>query len=366
MARPPRNRSSTAPATRVDLTEKGWMAVVAGLFLLVVMPGFAQGEIARWLRPAMRSVGAVALLVGLVLLLLALSQARKRKRAAVDEQIWARGESGMGFGQHASVATPAVSASSRDVPRHPAAEDETAVAVAVAVAGAAEAEAEAEAEAASTRAMLPNAMPVPATSAGSPGWADTELVHPDWPDTEFAAPAWADTELLDHDNPVAAPVVAAAPADAAQATPWNATVLAQLDQQGFTAVVRAMFAQAGFSSEILPGNPVAGIDLRLQSRDNPAARITRCKHMPSKPVGEAALQNFFLESSAQQSGSCTFVTSSLFTAEAVRFARANGIALLDGGALLRQIAKRSPEQQAALLSLAQDQSTGNANSHGGA
>ena len=48
----------------------------------------------------------------------------------------------------------------------------------------------------------------------------------------------------------------------------------------------------------------------------------------------------------------TFATSSTFTAGAIEFAKDNGINLLDGAALLRQIARRSTEDQQALLAIA--------------
>ena len=48
----------------------------------------------------------------------------------------------------------------------------------------------------------------------------------------------------------------------------------------------------------------------------------------------------------------SYVTSSTFTAEAAAFAKANGIQMLDGAALLKLIGQRTPEQQAALLAVA--------------
>ncbi len=348
------------------------MAVVAGLLLLVVMPGFAQGEMARWMRPAMRSVGGVALLVGIALLLMALAQARKRKGAGIDGQRLAQGDSSMIFGHHPSALEPVASA--HDVNRDPVDANESAVAMARGAASA-------HAPSAHTGSVDLHADKGERRSAGnaepihrSGSKSERDLADsPAWADTEFASPAWADTEVLDHNNRAPAPTAptapaaataAAAPVSAAQDTQWDAAVLAKLDQQGFTAVVRAMFAQAGFTSEVLPGNAAAGVDLRLQSRENTTVRITRCKQISNKPVGETALREFFDTTTAQQTSNGTFATSSLFTAEAVRFARANGIALLDSGALLRQIAKRTPEQQAALLSLAQAPSAGSASVHG--
>ena len=48
----------------------------------------------------------------------------------------------------------------------------------------------------------------------------------------------------------------------------------------------------------------------------------------------------------------TYATTSSYTAEATAFAKANGINALDGKGLLALIAKRSPEQQKALLDVA--------------
>lgn len=48
----------------------------------------------------------------------------------------------------------------------------------------------------------------------------------------------------------------------------------------------------------------------------------------------------------------TYVTSSTFTADALAFAKADGINAQDGAGLLRLIRQRTPEQQAALLAVA--------------
>ena len=46
--------------------------------------------------------------------------------------------------------------------------------------------------------------------------------------------------------------------------------------------------------------------------------------------------------------------SPTFTADAAAFAKANGIQLQDGAALLKLIGQRTPEQQAALLAVAHE------------
>lgn len=48
----------------------------------------------------------------------------------------------------------------------------------------------------------------------------------------------------------------------------------------------------------------------------------------------------------------TYATSSTFTTDALRFAKANGISALDGVGLAALIAKRTPDQQQDLLAIA--------------
>jgi restriction system protein len=62
---------------RQKLAGKGWTAIVIGILLLVVLPGFMQGPIIGTLGPALRPAGWVALALGAVLLGLHYLVARK-------------------------------------------------------------------------------------------------------------------------------------------------------------------------------------------------------------------------------------------------------------------------------------------------
>lgn len=83
-----------------------------------------------------------------------------------------------------------------------------------------------------------------------------------------------------------------------------------------------------------------------------APRIVQCKHWLGKPVGVREVREFRGVMASHQLQSGTYVTSSTFTADAIAFAKANGIQLQDGAALLKLIGQRTPEQQAALLAVA--------------
>jgi restriction system protein len=62
---------------RQELAGKGWTAIVVGILLLVVLPGFMQGPIIGTLGPALRPAGWAALAIGAVLLGLHYLVARK-------------------------------------------------------------------------------------------------------------------------------------------------------------------------------------------------------------------------------------------------------------------------------------------------
>jgi len=62
---------------RQELAGKGWTAIVVGILLLVVLPGFMQGPIIGTLGPALRPAGWAALALGAVLLGLHYLVARK-------------------------------------------------------------------------------------------------------------------------------------------------------------------------------------------------------------------------------------------------------------------------------------------------
>ncbi len=63
------------------------------------------------------------------------------------------------------------------------------------------------------------------------------------------------------------------------------------------------------------------------------------------------MREFFGVMASHQLKRGTYATSSTYTEDARQFAKANGINAMDGQALLRQIATRTPEQQHALLAV---------------
>ncbi|MGR4867465.1 restriction endonuclease [Variovorax sp. LARHSF232] len=137
-------------------------------------------------------------------------------------------------------------------------------------------------------------------------------------------------------------------------TSWSPRVLSRIDQRQFEALCRAFFKQAGFATSV-HGQAGDGdvIDIWVQSRHMSEPRVVRCRHLTKgRSVSAPQLRDFLRVMSTQGLAHGTYVTSTTFDSEAMEFAKANGIQMQDGAALLKLIAHRSPEEQQALLDIA--------------
>ncbi|WP_280807556.1 restriction endonuclease [Variovorax boronicumulans] len=142
------------------------------------------------------------------------------------------------------------------------------------------------------------------------------------------------------------------PSAPAQQQQWCPAVLAAIEWRRFEAVCEALYAQAGFTTRSQSHGADGGIDIWLHSKHSDVPRIVQCKHWQSKAVGVKEMREFLGVMASHQLKSGTYVTSSTFSAEAMAFAKENGIHAQDGAALLKLIGQRTPEQQAALLAVA--------------
>jgi restriction system protein len=134
---------------------------------------------------------------------------------------------------------------------------------------------------------------------------------------------------------------------------WSPAVFAAIEWRRFEAVCEALFAQAGFETRSQSHGADGGVDIWLDSANaqGPVA-VVQCKHWQGKAVGVKEIREFFGVMSSHQLKRGTYATTSSYTADAQQFAKANGINAMDGPALLGLIAKRTPEQQQALLAVA--------------
>jgi len=136
---------------------------------------------------------------------------------------------------------------------------------------------------------------------------------------------------------------------------WSADVFAAIEWRRFEAVCETFFAQAGFATRAQSHGADGGADIWLHSANaqGPVA-VVQCKHWNGKQVSVKELREFFGVMASHQLKRGTYATSSTYTADAHKFAKDNGINALDGAALLTLIARRTPEQQQALLTVAHE------------
>lgn len=135
---------------------------------------------------------------------------------------------------------------------------------------------------------------------------------------------------------------------------WGPDVFRVIEWRRFEAVVEALFQQAGLETKSQSHGADGGVDIWLYAGQKAEAPLglVQCKHWTSRPVGVDKIRELRGVMAAQKVGRGIFATTASFTAEATRFGRENGIDLLDVDRLLAMIAKRTPEQQRALLDVA--------------
>jgi restriction system protein len=143
-------------------------------------------------------------------------------------------------------------------------------------------------------------------------------------------------------------------AAASPAMAWGPEVFSVIEWRRFEAVVEKLFQQAGFETRSQSHGADGGVDVWLHSRHDPGKPISlvQCKHWQGKRVGVDKIRELRGVMAAHDVRRGQFATTSSFTPDAVEFARANSIHLLDVDALLALISQRTPDQQRELLSVA--------------
>ncbi len=141
-------------------------------------------------------------------------------------------------------------------------------------------------------------------------------------------------------------------------TVWGPEVFRVIEWRRFEALVEALFAQAGFITRSQSHGSDGGVDIWLHSKNQPdgtPVSIVQCKHWSdNKPVGVDKIRELRGVMATHDIRRGQFACTARYTVAAREFARDNQINPLDGAALLELIAKRTPEQQQALLDVALD------------
>jgi restriction system protein len=151
---------------------------------------------------------------------------------------------------------------------------------------------------------------------------------------------------------VASPAVP--PAAPARPKSWSKAVFDVIEWRRFEAVVEKLMQQGGFQTRAQSHGADGGVDIWVLSRQDPSTPISlvQCKHWQGKRVGVDKIRELRGVMASQHVSNGQLATTSTFTSDAIEFARANGVGLLDVDALLALIARRTQDQQTDLLAIA--------------
>jgi restriction system protein len=134
--------------------------------------------------------------------------------------------------------------------------------------------------------------------------------------------------------------------------PWSASLFQQLTPQGFASICTELFAQPGMRTRV-ERIDAESTDLWLHpvGAMRPVAMV-RCRQWTSHLAGVTELRELQGAMASRDVARGTFVTTAGFTADARRFARAQGLSLVDIRQLLALVAQRPPAQQCDLVAFA--------------
>jgi restriction system protein len=144
----------------------------------------------------------------------------------------------------------------------------------------------------------------------------------------------------------------ATPSAKVDATRWNAELLDVLEWKRFEEVCAGLFERLGFSTKSATCGADGGIDIHLyrSPSDQPIA-IVQCKAWTGK-VGVKVIRELRGVMTSERMPKGIIVTTRNYSDDAMAFAKANQIYLMNGDAVLKAILKLTEEQQASLLQLA--------------
>jgi restriction system protein len=142
-------------------------------------------------------------------------------------------------------------------------------------------------------------------------------------------------------------------ADGEPSRQWTLEALKELEWKRFELLSARYYQIMGFKSETLRCGADGGIDIKLFHVDpsKPIA-IVQCKAWNSSQVGVAPVRELLGVMTSEKVARGIFLTTSTFTRDAVAFAEANPIKLLDGPGFLKKIQDLPEAARLELLSFA--------------
>lgn len=136
-------------------------------------------------------------------------------------------------------------------------------------------------------------------------------------------------------------------------TEWSLELLRRIEWKRFEELTAAFYREIGFRSETIRCGADGGVDAKLfQGNAQESTAIVQCKAWNARPVGVKPVRELLGVMTHQKIGKGIFITTADYTNEAVQFAKANPIDLVNGPKFLGMIRKLSEDARRRLLAVA--------------
>ena len=134
---------------------------------------------------------------------------------------------------------------------------------------------------------------------------------------------------------------------------WSIELLQKIEWKLFEDVSAAYYKEQGIRAELTKLGADGGIDIKLfQDDSGQATTLVQCKAWNSRLVGVKEVREFLGVMSSEKISKGFFMASGAYSADAIEFARANGITLIDGAMFLTMIQRLPAAAQQRLLDVA--------------
>lgn len=136
-------------------------------------------------------------------------------------------------------------------------------------------------------------------------------------------------------------------------TSWSLPLLRRIEWKRLEELTAAYFREKKFRTETLPAGADGGIDVKLYAEHKPEPfAIVQCKAWTTQKVGVKPVRELLGVMASERVAKGIFVSSGLYTDDAIAFAKSNPINLITGPMLVTGILALSPEAQARLMAIA--------------
>ena len=138
-------------------------------------------------------------------------------------------------------------------------------------------------------------------------------------------------------------------------TQWSLDLLQTIEWKRFEELCAAFYREIGLRSETIRCGADGGIDAKLYEGDAPdPVAIIQCKAWRTRMVGVKPVRELLGVMAHHKVARGVFLATGEFTKEAIEFANANPIDLIDGAGFMALLAKLNDDARLRLLAVATD------------